>query len=167
MEHIIFIGKNMLNKILCFIGIHTKDWAYTNELSCKQDFICKRCGKIKNRTQHIFLDWKCKNIKKQPCLEKRTCTRCNATEERIEHIWGEFEYYKQDSCYQVRVCKRCKEEEYGDEEHHWNEWRYESPTSCTLVRFCLRCHDSDYGEDEHIWDKNGKCKRCGEKDILS
>jgi len=39
----------------------------------------------------------------------------------FQHLWKEWEYTSLRSCQQLRVCQRCKKEEYRLQEHKWDK----------------------------------------------
>ncbi len=164
---LILLGAGALAyKYRCSLGIHKREWEYTEPKSCLQLGTCIRCENKDYRTEHIWGDWEDKEDEDIPCLEERICERCGETEKIVEHEWGRWQYEFSDLCEQVRFCEVCGDREDGDEVVHcWGVWDYESPNSCTLVRFCRRCPEKDYDyEEEHQWDEEGICERCGDEE---
>jgi hypothetical protein len=65
----------------------------------------------------------------------RTCTRDGYQEKRlISHQFGQWDYIAGNSCQQVRICARCKEEETRIAPHEWELAPVDPETY-----YCARC----------------------------
>ena len=90
------------------------------------------------------------------------------------HKFGEWEYVAQNSCEQVRVCKRDGYEERRKVPHQFGEWEYVADNSCEQVRVCKRDgyeerryedENHQFGEWEKLTDSSYEyvqvCEICG------
>jgi len=115
------------------------------------------------------------------CEQKRVCTRnrCNDASYRTSHEdWGDWQYFKQQSCLQERFCKRCNHQEEKIYHSSWTEWEYVEERDCLQSRECIRCSETDtrtkhkYRDEKyytylHSCEVHELCKRCGDKNDLN
>jgi hypothetical protein len=83
------------------------------------------------------------------CSFTRTCTRCGAEQQKVEHVWAEWVFVNESSCDQTRNCRRCKIEEQRLV-HTWGAAAYKGEDSCEQVQTCARCHAVQSAPSKHV-----------------
>lgn len=120
----------------------------------------------------LFHSWGEWQIDPFQCMKSRTCTKPNCEycyEEREDHEFDDWKYFRNDSCEMVRKCSRCNKEELMAGEHDYSQWDYHTSGSCEKRRICKRCNHAEYRiehqfanpilrEEECIEQKI--CRRC-------
>ncbi len=112
------------------------------------------------------------------CTEQRKCTKCQKTEERIIHQYGEWEYEQSGNCQKIHRCQICGIVEKGKIVHQFGEWEYVKADSCQIQRRCENCGYIEYSMAQHEFDKKvyiskkscvaaERCRRCNKMKIYS
>jgi hypothetical protein len=65
------------------------------------------------------------------------------------HDWGKWHYKKPTTCAVIRICARCKSEQFGGLEHQWSDWNH-IVQKCEKSRICSHCQEVELVE-EHDW----------------
>ena len=106
-------------------------------------------------------------------MQIRRCENCRYEERRDEHQFGTGEYKADNSCEQVRICRRCGIEQVTGPIHQFNKWEFVADNSCEQVWACGRCGFKEQGSmathqftpwnrlDEKTCANTRICKRCG------
>ncbi len=68
-----------------------------------------------------------------------------------EHVWGDWRYISDDSCEQIRTCRRNNGHTENRIEHDWSDWKYISDDSCEQIRTCRRNDGHTGNRIEHDW----------------
>jgi hypothetical protein len=113
---------------------------------------------------------KWKSASSTECSFTRTCTRCGAEQQKVEHLWQEWAFVRETSCEQTRTCQRCRIEE-QQIVHAWGAPTYKGEESCEQVQTCTRCHAVQVAPAKHVmnqWRYLGadacaqveQCSRC-------
>jgi hypothetical protein len=106
------------------------------------------------------------------CEQQRRCSRCQKSEERVDHAWSDFAYVAEGRCDQSRKCQRCGADDARKQHAGWTEWDYQKPDNCHQEHACTRCAERE-GRTVHVWgpyefagpktcDQVRYCKRCKE-----
>src|SRR5947209_5126184 len=100
---------------------------------------------------HDWSDW----VEVTPCLEERSCRRCNVSEQQTSHRWEERYKAPQSSCKREQYCIQCeKVEDIGDVIHLWGAWDYVARDSCAREKACSRCGQTQaHPHVTHDWEE--------------
>ena len=138
--------NDLLGKGKCLIGIHTSEWVYVEDGSCRQTLDCKRCGH-KTRVKHpSYTD----NgyMEEGECWKHKTCNRCNQGFKWHEHDYGPEEYANSFECSVfTKTCKRCGYEYIKTKPykiHDWGNWQANPHIRNQMFRVCRRCGEKDF-----------------------
>jgi hypothetical protein len=113
-------------------------------------------------------EWK--SVSPTECSFTRTCMRCGAEQQKVEHVWAQWVFLSESSCDQTRTCGRCKIEEQRLV-HAWGAPTYKGEESCEQLQTCARCHAVQEAPTKHVvnrWRYLGaeactqieQCSRC-------
>lgn len=163
--------KDLFDKGRCALGLHSGDWLYESNRSCRQIRICLRC---KNESRQVVHDWQAwQYVADAACEMARRCGRCREQEDKTEHTWGAPVYGTEGTCTQARPCTRCGKTIAAGTTHVWNSWIYDAKDRCAQTAACARCgetgketrvsHDwSDWVASQFYSSPVRACRRCGE-----
>ena len=122
---------------------------WTREGTCLMTRTCTRCGSIEKKADHNFVP---KGLDSN-CVEIMECTKCHQLKEgETKHRWSEYEYYEDQCCTQISVCRNCGKTRYREDVH--DEKSYRSPGKCEIITECVRCHNKVVSSDEHSWNNS-------------
>ena len=113
-------------------------------------------------------EWK--SVSPTECSFTRTCMRCGAKQQKVEHVWADWVFVNDSSCDQTRTCGRCKIEEQRVV-HAWGAAAYKGEERCEQVQTCARCRAVQAAPTKHVmtrWRYLGaeacvqteQCSRC-------
>jgi hypothetical protein len=95
-------------------------------------------------------EWK--SVSPTECSFTRTCIRCGAEQQKVEHVWAEWVFVNEGSCDQTRTCGRCKIEEQRLV-HAWGAATYKREESCEQVQTCARCRAVQAAPTKHVMNR--------------
>jgi len=118
---------------------------------------------------------KWKSVSSTECSFTRTCTRCGAEQQKVEHLWQDWTFVRETSCEQTRTCQRCRIEE-QQIVHAWGAPTYKAEESCDRAQTCTRCQAVQAAPAKHVmnqWRYLGadacaqveQCSRCNSDGI--
>lgn len=135
----------------CFLFHSWSDWTPAAD-KCEEIQKCTKCGEVKARPAHNMTEWA--RIAPNVCAEERHCANpwCNVKETRqTKHQWaGDWAYYEDGCCTQVKTCAVCGETEYREKCPDKPEI-IEVPGECRVIERCPRCGLESTHSTEHDW----------------
>ena len=126
---------------------------------CEEKQVCAKCGDVKTRVSHKMSDWA--PVPGQ-CKKESRCTNpwCNYVETKdTPHTFGEWSYYEDGCCTQIRRCTVCGKPDYREKCPDAVE-TIEAPGECRVIKRCPRCGVETTEALPHDWTDRLTLRDC-------